>query len=104
MNQKDIKGLTEKKKQATTKTRIEKLRALARKVGNAEAIMKAREEGRKYTVFDREKWLNTPKLARSLANEYFFNHPDPAYNGKTVEELGFYTLGAKVGRLLMSKQ
>ncbi len=98
------KGLTEKKKQAATKTRIEKLRAVARKLGNAEAIMKAKEEGKSYNVFDREKWLNTPKLARSLANEYFFNHPDPAYNGKTVEELGFYTLGAKLGRLLMSKQ
>lgn len=98
------KNKNEKEKQAATKNRLIKLRDVARKLGNVEAINKARKEGKSFTPFDREKWLNTPETARGLANEYFFNHPDPEYNGKTVEELGFYTLGSKIGRLLQSRQ
>ena len=101
---KDYKEKTEKQKQAATRNWLIKLRDMAKVYGETEARRDAKEEGETFTPYDRAKWLRTPKKARSLANEYFTNHPDEKYNGKTVEELGYYAIGAKLGRLLLRAQ
>lgn len=74
---------------------INEAKKIAKMVGEGEASLDAMRNGEGYTTYDKGKWAKTPKESRKLANEYFMNN-----YGKTVEEMGAFAAGAKIGRAL----
>ena len=90
------KSQTKFKQKLILDGQINEAKKLAKLIGEGEASMDAMRNGKGYTAFDKGKWARTPKEARKLANEYYMNN-----YGKTVEELGAYAAGAKIGRALV---
>ena len=90
------KSQTKFKQKLIIDGQINEAKKLAALIGEGEASMDAMRNGDGYTVYDKGKWAKTPKEARKLANEYYMNN-----YGKTVEELGAYAAGAKIGRALV---
>lgn len=88
-------SLSKSEKKLVVKNRMVDIRKLAKAVAEGEAIVKASQEGKSSTVFDKAKWAKTPQVERKLADEYFMEH-----YGKTVAELGWYEAGIKIGRAL----
>ena len=90
------KSQTKFKQKLIIDGQINEAKKLAKLIGEGEASMDAMRKGEGYTVYDKGKWAKTPREARKLANEYYMNN-----YGKTVEELGAYAAGAKIGRALL---
>ena len=85
--------MSEAQKANSIKLELERLRAIAKRIGKAKAFQ---DKTNVFSPYERAQWLSLPRNLRRLANDYYREH----HNNATVEQLGAYRVGVILGRNL----